>query len=124
MCEAGRILHHLRNNIEDPRNTILITGFQAENTLGRKLWISGRRFPSSGEPMRVRAEIRQAERIERPRRPEGAAQLVEARNALFEEDSSWCTVSHRNRPHCKEAISERFHVAAVVPSRGESFELE
>ena len=26
MCEAGRILHHLRNNIEDPRNTILITG--------------------------------------------------------------------------------------------------
>jgi metallo-beta-lactamase family protein len=37
MCEAGRILHHLRNNIEDPRNTVLITGFQAENTLGRKL---------------------------------------------------------------------------------------
>ncbi len=37
MCEAGRILHHLRNNIEDPRNTILITGFQAEHTLGRKI---------------------------------------------------------------------------------------
>jgi len=27
MCEGGRILHHLRNNIEDPRNTVLITGF-------------------------------------------------------------------------------------------------
>src|ERR1035441_11109916 len=37
MCEAGRILHHLRNNIEDPRNTVLITGFQAQDTLGRKL---------------------------------------------------------------------------------------
>ena len=37
MCEAGRILHHLRNNIEDPRNTVLITGFQAEHTLGRKI---------------------------------------------------------------------------------------
>jgi len=37
MCEAGRILHHLRNGIENPRNTILIIGFQAKNTLGRKI---------------------------------------------------------------------------------------
>lgn len=37
MCEAGRVLHHLKNNIEDPRNTVLITGYQAVNTLGRKL---------------------------------------------------------------------------------------
>ncbi|MBI1999621.1 MAG: MBL fold metallo-hydrolase [candidate division NC10 bacterium] len=37
MCEAGRILHHLRNSIEDARNTILIIGFQAKNTLGRKI---------------------------------------------------------------------------------------
>ena len=57
MCEQGRILHHLRNNIEDPRNTVLITGFQAQDTLGRKLvekWPEVRIF---GEPMRVRAEI-------------------------------------------------------------------
>ncbi len=37
MCEAGRVLHHLANNIQDERNTILITGYQAENTLGRHL---------------------------------------------------------------------------------------
>lgn len=37
MCEAGRILHHLRNNIGDPNNLILIVGFQAKNTLGRKI---------------------------------------------------------------------------------------
>src|SRR5690606_20720394 len=37
MCEAGRILHHLKNNVEDSRSTILITGFQAEHTLGRKI---------------------------------------------------------------------------------------
>lgn len=37
MLEGGRILHHLRNRINDPRNTILITGWQAPNTLGRRV---------------------------------------------------------------------------------------
>src|SRR5262249_3577908 len=37
MCEAGRILHHLKHNIEDARNAILIVGFQAPDTLGRRL---------------------------------------------------------------------------------------
>ncbi|MBN2575857.1 MAG: MBL fold metallo-hydrolase [Deltaproteobacteria bacterium] len=37
MCEAGRILHHLREGVEDQRNTILIVGFQAQHTLGRRI---------------------------------------------------------------------------------------
>ncbi len=37
MCEFGRILHHLRNNITDEKNTVLIIGFQAKNTLGRRI---------------------------------------------------------------------------------------
>lgn len=37
MCEGGRILHHLQNNISDPRNIILIVGYQAEGTLGRRI---------------------------------------------------------------------------------------
>src|SRR3989338_9206602 len=37
MCEGGRVLHHLKNNIADPNNIVLITGYQAENTLGRKI---------------------------------------------------------------------------------------
>ena len=57
MCEGGRILHHLRNNIEDPRNTILITGFQAEYTLGRKIVEQQPEVPIFGEPMRLRAEV-------------------------------------------------------------------
>ncbi len=57
MCEAGRILHHLRNNIGESRNTVLLTGYQAENTLGRKLqdgWKSVRIF---GIPQQVEAEV-------------------------------------------------------------------
>jgi len=57
MCEAGRILHHLRNNIEDPRNTVLITGFQAKHTLGRKIVDKWPEVPIFGEPVRLRAEV-------------------------------------------------------------------
>lgn len=37
MCEAGRILHHLRHKIHDPRNTILLVGYMAQHTLGRRI---------------------------------------------------------------------------------------
>jgi metallo-beta-lactamase family protein len=57
MAEQGRILHHLRNNIEDPRNTVLITGFAAVDTLGRKLVDGQKDVRIFGEPVRVRAEI-------------------------------------------------------------------
>lgn len=57
MCEAGRILHHLRCNIGNPDNTILIVGFQAEHTLGRKIvekWSTVRIF---GRKETLRAEV-------------------------------------------------------------------
>jgi len=57
MCEFGRILHHLKNNIENPRNTVLITGFQAEHTLGRKIVEKQPEVNIFGEPMRLRAEV-------------------------------------------------------------------
>ncbi|MFA6218044.1 MAG: MBL fold metallo-hydrolase [Candidatus Omnitrophota bacterium] len=37
MCESGRILHHLKNNIEDSRNTVLVVGYMAQNTLGKRI---------------------------------------------------------------------------------------
>ncbi|MBW7886784.1 MAG: MBL fold metallo-hydrolase [Bacteroidetes bacterium] len=37
MCEAGRIVHHIANNIGNPKNTIMFVGYQAEHTLGKKL---------------------------------------------------------------------------------------
>lgn len=57
MCEAGRILHHLRHNIGDPKNTVLLTGYQAENTLGRKLKEGMKNVRIFGIPAQVRAKI-------------------------------------------------------------------
>jgi metallo-beta-lactamase family protein len=58
MCEAGRILHHLKNNIGDPKNTILIVGYQAENTSGRRLVEKHKRVRILGQEHDVRAEVR------------------------------------------------------------------
>ncbi|MFH0776387.1 MAG: MBL fold metallo-hydrolase [Patescibacteria group bacterium] len=57
MCEAGRIRHHLRNNISDPKNTVLIVGFQAENTLGRRLVEKRPEVKIFGQPVARRCEV-------------------------------------------------------------------
>ncbi len=48
MCEAGRILHHLRYKIHNPKHTILIVGYMAENTLGRRILEKGQAYEASG----------------------------------------------------------------------------
>lgn len=57
MAEAGRILHHLKNNIENPRNTVLIVGWQAPNTLGRRLKEKQKQVRIFGELFDLRAEV-------------------------------------------------------------------
>ncbi len=57
MCEAGRILHHLKNNIEDPRNTILFVGYQAAHTLGRKILEKAPVVSIFGDEYNVKANV-------------------------------------------------------------------
>lgn len=57
MCEAGRILHHLRNGIEDPKNTILFVGYCAQNTLGWKLRNAHKKVNILGDSFTVNAEV-------------------------------------------------------------------
>jgi metallo-beta-lactamase family protein len=57
MAESGRILHHLRHNIEEPRNTILITSWMAPHTLGRRLVERQPVVRIFGEEFPVRAEV-------------------------------------------------------------------
>ncbi|MDL2270095.1 MBL fold metallo-hydrolase [Desulfosarcina sp. OttesenSCG-928-A07] len=48
MCEAGRILHHLRYKIHDPKSTILIVGYMAANTLGRRIMEKAAAYEAAG----------------------------------------------------------------------------
>jgi metallo-beta-lactamase family protein len=57
MCEAGRIVHHLANGVGDPKNLVLIVGYQAEATLGKRLVLGEPVVNIFGEPHDVRAEV-------------------------------------------------------------------
>ena len=57
MCEGGRVLHHLKNGIGDPDNIVLIVGFQAENTLGRRIVEKRSTLNILGEPVELKARV-------------------------------------------------------------------
>ncbi len=57
MCEAGRILHHLKHNVENPSNIILIVGYCAENTLGKRIVEKEPKIKIFGEQYDLRAQV-------------------------------------------------------------------
>ncbi|MFH1791175.1 MAG: MBL fold metallo-hydrolase RNA specificity domain-containing protein [Candidatus Omnitrophota bacterium] len=57
MCENGRILHHLKNNIENPHNTVISIGFMAKDTLGRRIVDKSDSVRIFGRPYDLKAEV-------------------------------------------------------------------
>jgi metallo-beta-lactamase family protein len=122
MCEAGRVLHHLRNTITDPRNTVLITGFQAEHTLGRKIVERREEVSIFGELYPLRAEVDvinelsghadQRELLDwlKPIAP-GLKRIFLVHGELKQQQA------------LKLAIEARYGLDVVIPARGDHFEL-
>ncbi|MPN63300.1 hypothetical protein SDC9_211058 [bioreactor metagenome] len=57
MCDAGRVLHHLRNNLGRPECAVVICGFQTEGSLGRRLVDGVKQVRMFGEEIDVRASV-------------------------------------------------------------------
>ena len=120
MCEAGRIRHHLRNNISDPKNTVLIVGFQAENTLGRRLVEKVPEVRIFGKPVSRRCEVQIL----------NAFSAHADRNELFENIQT-CgakkVVCVHGEPNSVEFLANRareeLQLEAVVPEEGVEFEI-
>ena len=61
MCEAGRIRHHLKHNLWNPKNSIVFVGYQGQGTLGRSLVEGVKMVTLFGEEIQVNAEIHNLE---------------------------------------------------------------
>jgi len=123
MCEAGRILHHLRNNIEDPRNTVLITGFQAEHTLGRKILERWAEVPIFGEPVRLRAEVCSLDELSAHA---DQKELIDWLRPIAKGLKKVFLVHGETAQAAALAqlITSEYGIEAVQPDRGDSFELK
>lgn len=122
MVEFGRILHHVKHRVEDPRNTILITGWQAPHTLGRRL-VDGAEF------VRIfGSEFKRKAQVEVLNGFSGHAD----RDELLE----WYGVIAKPPQHTflvhgeldsatalKESLNERFNGRVDIPVMGQSFEI-
>ena len=123
MCEAGRILHHLKNNVEDPRNAILIVGWQAPHTLGRRLVERRPSVKIFGEEYNLKARV---ETINSFSAHADRNELLDYARQLGAQRLKSVFVVHG-----EEASSQALAYGltslgvskAVVPHRGEEFEL-
>jgi len=116
MCEAGRILHHLKHNIENERNTVLFVGYQAANTLGRRIVDGVKRIRIFGDEFTVRARIEQVDgfsaHADRSELLDWIAQLQGTLKGIFlvhgEESSSQALAEElRTRyPQCNVVVPE------------------
>ena len=124
MCEAGRILHHLKNNIEDPRNMVLIVGFMAANTLGRRIVEREPRVRIFGEPYSLRAEV---EVMNEFSAHADADDLVEYVNLINETGSLKQVFIVHGEKSQSEALASRLrqggNYEVQVPRRGEIFQI-
>lgn len=122
MCEAGRILHHLRNSVENPRNTVLITGFQAEHTLGRKIVDRLPEIPIFGDLLRLRAQV---ETLNALSGHADQRELLRWMKPMIGPLKRVFLV--HGEPAAQEAmakaIREEYALDVVIPARGDSFEL-
>jgi metallo-beta-lactamase family protein len=122
MCEAGRVLHHLRHNVGDPRNTVLLTGYQAENTLGRKLKDGMKNVRIFGIPTEVRAEVESLDELS------GHADSGELLNWMKPMTATLKRVflvhgePVNSRP-LAEAIHARYGIKAAVAEPGQVYEI-
>lgn len=123
MAEAGRILHHLANNIENPNNIILIVGYCAEHTLGRRIVEKNPYVKIFGEEYALKAEV----------------MVMNSMSAHADSDEllAYCNKLDKGRlqniflVHGDEDQQEKFSsrlrendfARVTIPSRGDEFEI-
>ena len=122
MAETGRILHHLKNHIEDSRNTILIVSWQAPHTLGRQLAEQKKEIKIFGKTYNRRAEVVTINGFSAH-----AGQQLLLEYALATRETLKKVFLVHGEPRGAEPLMEKLHEAGIqdveYPERGDVFDI-
>jgi metallo-beta-lactamase family protein len=122
MCEGGRVLHHLRHGIADDRNLVLLAGYQAENTLGRRIMEHYHEVKIFDEMLPLRAEVAtlgelsgHADQAELIRWIKPIAAKLKRVFLVHGEPDGQAALA--------KALQEQLSLEVLCPARGETFDL-
>ncbi|MBR3720632.1 MAG: MBL fold metallo-hydrolase [Clostridia bacterium] len=123
MCEVGRIKHHLKHNIWNPKNTILFVGYQAPGTLGRKIVDGAKTVKIFGEEISVNARVEYIEGYSGHADQEGLMNFIYS----FVKKPEHIFLVHgepEGQKVLKQKIIETTHIPVTIPEYGEKYDLK
>lgn len=122
MCEVGRIKHHLKHNIWNPKNTILFVGYQAIGTLGRKIVDGAKTIKLFGEEVAVNARIEYIEGYSGHADQQGLLNFV---YSFMKKPDHIFLVHGEEEPQkvLKNKITENTGLDVTIPAYGETYDL-
>ncbi len=123
MCEVGRIKHHLKHNIWNPKNTILFVGYQALGTLGRKIVDGAKNIKLFGEEVSVNARVEYIEGYSGHADQQGLLNFIYS----FIKKPEHIFLVHgeeQGQKILKEKIIENTDLPVTIPDYGETYELK
>jgi metallo-beta-lactamase family protein len=123
MAEAGRILHHLKNNIENPANLVLFVGYAAPDTLARRLMDGEKNVRIFGEPYDVKCEVKKLDYFSAHADQAGLLDYLEL---LPPKDLKHVFLVHGEEGQAvpfKNQLGDRGYKNIYFPSPGESFNI-
>ena len=121
-CHAGRIKHHLKHNLWDPKNTVIFVGYQAEGTLGRLISEGAKKVRIFGEEISVGAKIESIYGYSGHADQNGLLKWLDAI-----EEAPRCTFVTHGEPESSEALASLLkknrEFKAITPKMGEEYDL-
>ena len=123
MCEVGRIKHHLKHNLWNPKNTILFVGYQAPGTLGRKIVDGAKTVKIFGEEIAVNARVEYIEGYSGHADQEGLLNFV----CSFIKKPAHIFLVHgepEGQKVLKQKILETTQIPVIIPEFGETYTLD
>ena len=124
MCDVGRIKHHLKHNLWDPKNTILFVGYQAPGTLGHSIVNGAKKVKIFGEEVAVNARIEYIEGYSGHADQEWLMNFVYSFNNKKPKHIFLVHGEEDSQNTLKQKIEEEAKIPVTIPNYGDTYELQ